>query len=74
MRNTFAATQTAPNTPATPSAIDSHTCHAGGGLDDASRSSMPNEFTGGTKLTTTASVEFGIAQDRHPQEPRQRSR
>ena len=59
MRNTFDANHTAPTTPRTPIAIDSHTCHVGGGCDEASRSNMPNELTGGRKLTTTESVESG---------------
>ena len=60
MRNTFAANHTAPNTPAHRSPIDSHTCHAGGGRVDASRSNMANVFRGGRKLTTTASIESGL--------------
>src|SRR5262249_20218686 len=59
MRKTLDANHTAPTTPNTPIAIDSHTCHTGGGCVDASRSNMPNEFTGGKKLTTTDSVESG---------------
>src|SRR4029078_10470490 len=71
MRNTFDANHTAPTTPRTPIAIDSHTCHVGGGGDEASRSNMqhaltggrhsdrPNALTGGGKLTTTESVESG---------------
>src|SRR5687768_16849992 len=58
-RNTFAATQSAPYAPAAPVPIDNHTCQAGGGVDDASRSSMAKLLTGGTKLTTTANVELG---------------
>src|SRR5262245_7612056 len=59
-RNTLAATQSAPKAPATPMPIDNQASHAGGGSADATRSNMPNELIGGTKLTTTASVELGF--------------
>ena len=59
IRNTFAATQTAPTTAAAPIAIDSQTCHHGGGWVDAIRMSIPNVLTGGRKLTTRARVESG---------------
>src|SRR5690606_24701263 len=43
----------------TPIAIDSQTCHSGGGSVDAIRISMPNVLIGGTKLATTETVELG---------------
>ena len=47
IRKIFDATQTAPNTDATPIPIDSHTSHHGGGWLDAMRTSIPNELMGG---------------------------
>ena len=42
-----------------PTAIESQTCHMGGGDVDVSRSSIANAFIGGMKLTIVANVEFG---------------
>src|SRR2546421_437061 len=50
MRKTFAANQIATKTEPTPTVIESQTCHHGGGVFDAMRSSIANVFTGGRKL------------------------
>src|SRR5687767_5621548 len=53
------ANQSAPPAATMPTAIDSHTCHIGGGDVDVSRSSIAKAFIGGIKLTTVANSEFG---------------
>src|SRR3954466_7053069 len=59
IRKTFAAHHSTATTDAMPIAIDVHTCHQGGGVFDAIRSSMAKVLTGGTKLMTVLNVEFG---------------
>src|SRR6266581_2039255 len=59
IRNTFAVNHKAAKTDATPMAIDSHTCHKGGGALEDIRRSIANVFTGGKKLMAVLKVELG---------------
>src|SRR5215204_1888927 len=58
-RNTLAANHNAAQTEATPIAIDSPTCQAGGGEADATLMSIANELSGGRKLKLTLRGEAG---------------
>ena len=60
IRKTLAANQIAPMADPTPIAIDSQTCHHGGGAFEAIRSSMAKVFTGGRKLSPMLDTEFGL--------------
>jgi hypothetical protein len=58
--NTFAANQSTIAAPTNPVTIAPNTCQSGGGVPEASRANTTNEFTGGTNVIATLSVEFGL--------------
>src|SRR5262249_36497663 len=60
MRNPRTQTRAPPAPPATPTPIESHTCHHGGGAVDASRISIAKVLTGGMKLRAVLNAELGL--------------